>query len=379
MAGKLVEGYKMIDFIDLRGYGNYGEWHTWPWAANDGGPEPEWGKATDSTLKKIIDIGADIWGDYPLHIPVGVFDDNRWGEGTAFSAYWAMNKKTRYGMIGWRRDNLGNPGLDNFLVGNTFTYNGWRADTAILARWKYAMITGEPINGGSSYIVNKKPYGDLRRQIQLYHVAGFGNGNYPAADIAKTSVRDSLNEAFKITGYRLNINGGSMSTSLYTNTPFNVTLRWRNAGVAPIYQKRWKVKYQLRTSTDQLLQEWTSAFNPYLFLPSSADSLVSENLLIGDIAPGTNYKLVLVVVDTSGYLQPLPIALRSPVRNADGSYTLKTKLTLVKGTTPAQNTMDLWLRREEKRSHSADDKTMVSATLPENDFWGFQWLVRFFR
>lgn len=329
-AGKRVDGWKIIDFVDLRGYGNYGEWHTWPWGANDGGAEPTWGKATDSSLKKIIDIGADVWGDYPLMIPAGVFDDNPWGEGTAFSAYWAMNRKTRYGVISWRRDNIGDPGLDNFLKGNTFTYNGWRADTAILARWKYGSTNGEPLNGCCGTCCPW--YYHIRPEINDYHYTGFGNGNYGNNS---QQTWDTIQAAFKLTGYRYNLNGGSMTSTLTAGQVFNTTLRWRNVGAAPLYQKRWRVRYELKNSSDQVVQSWVSRLNLYLFLPSTVDSVISENLsLNNNIPPASTYKLTVKIEDTVGFLAPLFLAINSPTRNSDGSYTLRSNITVLAGTLP---------------------------------------------
>lgn len=325
-AGKLVEGWKIIDFIDLRGYGNYGEWHTWPWGANDGGNEPTWGKATDSSLKKIIDIGADVWGDYPLHLPAGVFDDNPWGEGTAFSAYWAMTRKTRYGVIGWRRDNIGGEGLDGILKGNTFTQPGWRADTAILDRWKYAMITGEPLNGGGTCCPY---YWHIRPEINDYHYAGFGNGNYGSTT---QQVWDTIQAVFKLTGYRYNLNGGSMTSTLTAGQSFTTTLNWRNVGASPLYQKRWKVKYELKDSADRAVQSWDSRFNLYLFLPSTVDSVILETFTLNSsIVSGNKYKLTVKIEDAIGLLSPLFIAINSPTRNSDGSYTLRSNITVQQG------------------------------------------------
>ena len=327
-VGKLIEGWKIIDFVDVKGYGNYGEWHEWPWAANDGGNQPTWGKPTDSTLKKIIDIAADTYGDYPLHINVGVFDNNPWGEGTPFSAYYAMNKKTRYGVLGWRRDNIGGEGTDNILKNNTINYNGWRGDTTILNRWKYAMITGEPLNGGEPCC----PYFyHIRPEIKDYHYAGFGNGNYGNNS---QQTWDTIQAVFKLTGYRYNLNGGSMTTTLIQNSNFDVKLNWRNVGASPLYQKRWRVVYQLKTAADVEVKKWVSKFNPYLFLPNSTDSIISETFALGSVPLGTTYKLTVKFEDTVGLLSPLFIAINSPTRNADGSYTLRSNITVLSGTLP---------------------------------------------
>lgn len=318
-AGRLIKGSDIIDYVDLRGFGNFGEWHTYPWG--DDGSEPSYAKATDSTFKKLIDISVNIYGDYPLHIPVGAFDDNPWGEGTAFTTWYALTTQTRYGMIGWRRDNIGDVGLDGILIGNTFTYNGWKADTAILNRWKYAMITGEPLNGGGTCCPY---YWHIRPEIATYHYAGFGNGNYGSNS---SQTWDTIRTTIKLTGYRFNFNGGSMNTTLYQNSSFVVHLNIRNVGAAPLYQKRWRLKYELRNQNDSTLGTFISKFNPYLFLPSSTDSIIRDTFVIDANTPlSCTNKFVFYLEDAMGVLGRLPLTLNSPARNGDGSYTLRTNV-----------------------------------------------------
>lgn len=327
-AGKLVRGKDILDFVDIRGFGNYGEWHTYPWG--DDGSEPAFAKATDSTFKKLIDIGADVWGEYSTNIPVGAFDDNPWGEGTAFTAWYVLTRKTKYGVIGWRRDNIGDVGIDEITLRNGFTGpNGWKGDTAIVNRWKYAMITGEPLNGGGTCCPY---YWHVRSELNNFHYSQFGNGNYGST---AQSVFDSMQVYFKMSGYRYNLNGGSMTSVLSPSQNFNVTLNWRNVGVAPIYQKRWRVVYQLKTAGDVEVKKWVSKFKPYLFLPNNIDSVVTDQFNLGIVPEGTTYKLTVKIEDSLGIglLAPLFIAINSPTRNADGSYTLRSNI-VVTGALP---------------------------------------------
>lgn len=317
-AGKLVKGKNLIDFIDLRGYGNFGEWHTWPWTQN----QPANAICTDSSMKKIIDIAIDIWGDYPLHIPIAIFDDNGWSESNAFRCWYVLTRKTRHGVVGWRRDNIGDAGYDNFLIGNTWTYGNWKADTAILNRWKYAMITGEPLNGSAPCC----PYFyHVRSEIANYHYAGFGNGNYGSRT---QQTWDTINAVFKLTGYRYNLTGGYLSTILQPKQDFKIGLTWRNVGASPLYQKRWRVVYQLKNSNNVEVGRWISKLNPYLFLPDSKDTLIPEQFTLGDVLVNGIYKMTVKIEDTTGLCAPLYLALNSPTRNTDGSYTLQDNILL---------------------------------------------------
>lgn len=353
-AGRQVLGKNIFEYVDLRGFGNYGEWHTYPWG--DDGSEPAYAKATDSTFKKLIDIGAEVWTNYPLHIPVGAFDDNPWGEGTAFTTWYVLTRKTNYGVIGWRRDNIGDVGLDGILIGNTFTGpNGWKADTAILDRWKFATITGEPLNGNGTCCPY---YWHVRFELNNYHYAAFGNGNYGST---AQSVFDSMQVYFKMSGYRFNLNGGSMTTGLIQNSNFDVNLNWRNVGVSPLYQKRWRVVYQLKTSGDVEIKRWVSKFNPYLFLPSNKDSIVSETFNLGNVALGNTYKLTIKFEDTVGLLSPLFLAVNSPGRNSDGSYTLRSNISVTSGTLPIT-----WYSFSAKKKSNHVDLIWSTSCDPDN-------------
>lgn len=320
----------VLEYIDVRGYGNYGEWHNYPYYKEI----PTAAAATTTTLKRIIDAHSTYFPNNPLILMEGLFVPVAASYVPLEVAYYGMTSSNKHGLFGWRRDNLGEATEDKRLANNVDSYNGYRFDTAIVNRYKYAMVTGEPINGGSQYKNAKGvAYYDLRREINLYHIAGFGNGNFPQADIASTAVRDTLREAFKITGYRLNLTGGSMNSTLYQNSSFNITLKWRNAGNAPLYQKRWKVTYQLLDANNVVVQSWNSVFNPYLYLPSPTDSVVSDNLTLGNIPVASGYKITIKIIDTTGYLPPLPLAMNTPARNADGSYTLRSKISVAANTT----------------------------------------------
>ena len=239
-AGKTVRGRDILDWADLRGYGNFGEWHTWPWTQN----QPANAVLTDSSYVKIVNATKDIWKNVPLHINVAVFDANSWADHNPFRAWYALTKRNDWGLMGYRDDGIGDFGKW-FLSTNPWTYGNWRADTALLNRWKYSLNTGEPLNGTSTCC---PLYYDIRNQLlNVSHYATFGNGNYGSNS---QQTFDTIRAVFKLAGFRYNLNGGYMSTTLAQNANFNVSLNWRNVGNAPIYQKRWRVVYQLKTAAD---------------------------------------------------------------------------------------------------------------------------------
>lgn len=302
--GRVVRYKDVLDYVDVRGYGNFGEWHNWPYD----GEMPIATKPTAQTLKNIIDVTVKAFPDAPLVIVAGVYSPLGSSANPPEAGYYALTASNNYGKIGWRRDNIGGPGDDAYLVNNTSSYNGMRFDTAVVYRWKYAMITGEPLNGNGTCC---PLYYDIRREIKLYHYAGFGNGNYGSG-----TSWDTIRKAFALTGYRYQLSG-SVDSILYNTTSFNIRMNWKNTGATPMYQKRWRVKYNLVNSAGVTVQRFTSKADLYLLM----DGSYSEAFMVNVPATGT-YKLSLTVEDTTGYFNPLPLNINT--RNADGSYTVAT-------------------------------------------------------
>src|SRR5690606_27169053 len=161
-------------------------------------------------------------------------------------------------LVGWRRDNWG--ALDDYIKWyteqNTLTVNGMRLDTAIMNRWKYAPIVGEPNNGGVYY--NGCDYGDLENQVRKYHAVSFGNGNM--FSLSSACGKNNVRAASKAAGYRMLLTGGNISSSsIATGSSFRISLDWKNAGISPTYEN-WNVIYQLKNSSGAVVWTGNSGF-----------------------------------------------------------------------------------------------------------------------
>jgi hypothetical protein len=234
-------------------------------------------------------------------------------------AYHALTTRNNWGLIGWRRDNWG--ALDDYIRQytdrNKITFNDMRFDTAIMNRYKYAPVNGEPIPGGS--YKDGCDYGDMEEQVKRYHASLIGNGNF--SDHSKPCMQENIRRASKAAGYRLIIEGGDISPVIEPGQPFFVMLQWKNTGIAPTYEN-WNVLFELKDSSHKIIWTGTSQFSPRLFIPQPEFTAVTDSLhLPATIVPG-NYNLDLSIKDPTGYRQPLPLAIAG--RNDDGSYKLKT-------------------------------------------------------
>jgi ribosomal protein L14 len=314
---------KVIYYVDIRGYGNYGEWHQSPWYQST----PSNANPTAATLDSLISYNLQAFPNYPNVILAGAFSNTASSFVPFQTTYYALTAKNNWGPIGWRRDQWGDAGTDIILSNNPGSYNPGTGNVSfnnlILNVYKNAPVVGEPNNSASGILGNcGTMHCDLPREIQLYHASSFGNGNYP--NTGDANLQSNVITASRIAGYRIVLTGGSMTTQLSPNTSFNVTLNWQNIGVAPSYEN-WTITYELRNSSGSVAWSGNSIFKLKLFLPTGAPTSVSDNFTLSAVPQGT-YSLYLIIRDPNGYKKPFPLAITG--RNSDGSYLIRSNISV---------------------------------------------------
>jgi hypothetical protein len=303
-----------IGYIDIRGYGNFGEWHLSPWST----VVPAADSVTVATLDSIISLHLQRFPNNPLVVLMNAYDPANASNTQPSVSYYALTAKNTYGQVGWRRDNWGAGYYDSILSANPTTYGGLVFKTAIINMYKTAPVVGEP----NAVATDSPPYIDLPREIRLYHATSFGNGNW--SSLAAQGTKDSILLSSKLSGHRLQIDSVKIEQVIQPNTPFTIATYWANTGLAPAYYK-WNVVYKLYDyKTDTLMASYSSYFKPYLFLPTTTDSLVTETFTAPNAAAINNngYRLKVVVQDPVAYMKPMQLYHSNPARNTDGSYTL---------------------------------------------------------
>ncbi len=311
----------VVYIVDIRGYGNYGEWHTYPWM-NDGA-YPANAQATASTLQTLIDYNLQIFPTYPNVILMNAFTNTSASFVPEQTSYYALTATNSWGQIGWRRDNWGDPQYSSILENNPESYNGQSLASLITNKYKFAPITGEPLGGITSSYNCGSPYCHLITEMNLYHGSSFGNGNW--ASPGSSTTQANAQQASRIAGYRLILTGGTMNTALSPGSAFNISLNWQNIGLAPTYEN-WNVVYELRNSSGGVVWTGNSSFKPKLFLPSTSPTAVSQNFTLPATVSSGTYSLYLIIRDPNNYKNPLPLAISG--RNADGSYLLRNNITV---------------------------------------------------
>jgi hypothetical protein len=233
-----------------------------------------------------------------------------------------LTTTNNWGKIGWRMDSYGwtDAYLRSLLEENTVVYNGMRFDTAIMNRFKYAPIVGEGPCGGTTNS-GPHPFWAIPGQVKRYHTSLLGNGNFCAEQFSGISARDSMRMAWKLSGYRIIIESGTMSTPLQAGSSFSISLNWRNTGIAPVYEN-WDVDFELQNQANNSVV-WTgrSAHRLKFWQPQSNATIVTDNFSLPPNIPAGTYRLVVKIKDPANYRNPFALAIQG--RRPDGSYLLK--------------------------------------------------------
>ncbi len=271
---------KWINYIEIREYASYGEWH-WAGIANT----PPAQAATTANKKRIIDTYLKAFPNNQLVILFNVLDGNRLGNtmNATEVGYHALTVKNNVAPLGFRRDNWG--ALDDYIRRytdlNDQSYNGQPLKPLIMDRWLIAPWVGEPNNQGD--------YSDLVTQINRLHTLSIGNGNVGSTG---GNIPSQFNAAQKAMGYRTTITGGSFKGG-------TITVNWSNAGT-PIYTPV-SVWFELRANG---VVKWSGRSTADIRLKRSTWNTVDSFTGL----PAGEYELHIIVKDE---VREIPLGITS--------------------------------------------------------------------
>jgi hypothetical protein len=169
----------VIGYIDIRGVGNFGEWHHYPFMDNMSSPDGSPGswpvgmRPTFNSLKRIVESHTKYFPDVQLVAMISAFDcerlNNTWNP-PQIAAYLVDTAQNSAGKVGWRRDNWGTD--DNYInyyleLNDRISIRGLPISHYFMNKYKEAPVIGEPNNGAT--FISGTDYGDLPRQIRFYH------------------------------------------------------------------------------------------------------------------------------------------------------------------------------------------------------------------
>lgn len=304
----------VINYIDIRIMGSYGEWHhagvVDPISNYPAGMRP-----FPASYIRIINSHINAYPDNQLVMLLATLDANFFNNTlTPPEVTWyALNARNRYGLIGIRSDQRGSSQWNDqgnyvraYMERNTRSYQtSGPFNAVIMQRWKFAPLVGEPENNGEALPT-------LVNQLQFYNQSSIGNGNYTRSTTADNNMRT----AASLCGYKIGLTGGKVT---WTRTAITIAVDWKNTGIAPPYEN-WNVSYQLITASGTVAWSGPSMFAPKLFLPAANSQTVVENFAFSPaLSPGI-YTLNVVVKDPAAYRAPMPLTIKG--RDAQGAYKL---------------------------------------------------------
>lgn len=243
----------VINYIDIRGYGAFGEWHSYT-IADQMSQYPAGTRATLASLKRIVDAHVQGFPDFPLVALVAAFDCNRFGNtmNPPEIAYYVLNARNNWGLIGYRRDNWGDEAAyyDDISIKNNNTVNGMNIGATIRERYRYAPIVGEPCCSQTSYST-------LANQVRNHRAVSIGNGNY-----ANNSInQQNYLAAASIAGHRVTIESGYFQGG-------TVVVNWKNTGLTPVYED-YDTYFELRDASGSVVRRLKSGSSIKLKLPGT--------------------------------------------------------------------------------------------------------------
>lgn len=277
-------------YMDIRGYGDFGEWHLF-------GLDDVVGGITDANARRIVDATVDAFrgadGKLSKFCLMLVAHDH------ALRHAVALDPK-----VGMRADGLGS------YLGPSAGY-AEPASHPARQKWTTAPFITEWIGDVSDL---QTYYSRGLQNVYDYHISGLSGGNIEA-DPNVGSYPD-YEESIKRSGYRVELREVQVGGASPGGT-WSISSRWGNIGVNPPYDD-WILKWELRSGGGAIVQSWNSTLNLKSILPGETTHL--DGLVIpGGLATGV-YELTLRIVDPVAYLDPMRLATEG--RESDGRYSL---------------------------------------------------------
>ncbi|RYC07409.1 DUF4832 domain-containing protein [Nocardioides zhouii] len=260
-----------LGYVDVGGYGSYGEWHV------DAGE-----RVSDANGLAIVDAVASAFPNKHLLI------------NTMTPVEFTLKALAAHPQLGMRTDGLGCPDMYSMLAVDERLQSFWRT-RPFFSEW---CTQADPVLGA--------------KQVRQFHVSTLSSGNMPWTHDALTPhQRSAYATALATAGYRIRLRSLTLPRSIAAGDRITVRTAWVNQGSAPTYD-RWDVRLTFarsgRTVSAALGQQLDGLV---------ASSRRTTKVSVPRLSPG-RYDVLVSVVDPTGYSQPMHLA--NAGRTASGAY-----------------------------------------------------------
>ena len=130
--------------------------------------------------------------------------------------------------------------------------------------------------------------------------------------------RPRFNEFLKKIGYRFVLRELTHSAESHPGGPLVLQSRWENKGVAPIYHA-WPLAYRLRSSSDQVVAQWTSPADLKQWLPGPSPR-VEDTVVVPETLSAGSYALDVAILSEDALSAHVELAIEG--KRADRWYAL---------------------------------------------------------
>lgn len=286
--GARYDGDPRLGFVDVGGYGSFGEYHL---DSDNGGPAGT--PITPENSRRLVKAVLDA---FPSKFVLMMTPDAR-------LLREALELSPRLGI---RVDCVGNEG-----------FKGSKIDEVpeALERWRTAPWIGEWC--GNTDVADQFQLG--LDQVRRYHITALSSANFPGTyhDMSPAQ-QANFRLANKSSGYRFVLDSLSVPDRAAPGADMTVTAQWSNVGVGPAYLP-WDTMIELRDGSGATVASVRSSVDLATLLPTGGrpQQVTDRIALPDDLAPGS-YEVRVRVVSPGGYLPPLALAVDG--RQSDGSY-----------------------------------------------------------
>jgi len=268
---------KRLGYVDVGGYGKYGEW----WV--DYGTQ----KITDANALRMV---AAVNKAFPTKTVL--FN-------TMPSVDLTLKALATNPRMGLRTDSLGARNMNSMLAVDTRLQSVWKT-RPVFTEWA---TNGEPVLG--------------RDQVKTYHLSTLSSGNMRLSYDAMTATQKSAYQtAIRSSGYRYYVSRVAVG-KLLRGQRTAVTTTVSNLGVAPTYDN-WSVQLWLYNSAGKKAYAKALWVDPRKILPGTKTT--TTYVSVPTTLPRGTYTAAIVVLDRLGYAPPMYLADYG--RRGDGAYTL---------------------------------------------------------
>ena len=319
--GEQYDNDSRLAYIDVGGYGNWGEGHNWPYENRYPGPNGQQ-QASIESLQTIIRAATSSFRQtFTVLNPPQVHDRQR---GINHEESWtvlgqALRESRRLGL---RNDCLGGAQVQaasaEFLA--TAQEISVREGTSLLdqplQRWRIAPFVSEwcdnirPDGHGGSFVQGEQ-------QVRQWHITQVSNGNFQGQiDSYPRKQREAFLTAQSHAGFSLAVKDARLTRS--RGEQVRISAVWRNSGSAPTYD-RWSVTYRLvgRESGDPVLGKSHIELHTLL---GDDDTTTDEVTLQGTDELSGTFRLQVLVDAPNRHLPRMELVGGS--RMNDGAYDL---------------------------------------------------------